>query len=76
MSDGSDACAKHIPAFDEAAAEELLCGWEPTSDVDWVMGNPMSAEVRRRWPRFEGRCECGFHGICYASRMHYAMGDW
>jgi hypothetical protein len=36
-----------------------------------------AAEVRRRWPRFEGRCpDCGASVIAYESFAHYAAGDW
>lgn len=35
-----------------------------------------SAEVRRRWPRWSGTCECGFYGVHYASWEHYIAGDW
>ena len=36
-----------------------------------------AAEVRKRWPRFDGTCEqCGFYGVAYASFGHYVMGDW
>jgi len=34
-------------------------------------------EVRRRWPRFCGRCpDCGYSIIQYASAEHYTYGDW
>lgn len=35
-------------------------------------------EVRRRWPRLQGKCPkgCGFVGIAYASMLHYISGDW
>jgi predicted RNA-binding Zn-ribbon protein involved in translation (DUF1610 family) len=34
-------------------------------------------EVRKRWPRFNGRCpECGEQMIYYASMEHYVAGDW
>lgn len=36
-----------------------------------------ASEVRRRFPRLDGRCErCGYEGIAYASQEHYYMGDW
>lgn len=36
-----------------------------------------SSEVRRRFPRLDGRCEkCGYEGIAYASPEHYYSGDW
>ena len=71
-----DACKKHIPTFDEAEASKLLGDWQPKNPKEWILGNPGRHEVRRRWPRFEGTCECGFHGISYASFAHYTMGDW
>lgn len=69
-------CTKHVPAFDEEEARKLLEGWTPKSDVDFIMGNPAAREIRKRWPRFEGTCGCGFSGISYASTSHYRMGDW
>lgn len=34
-------------------------------------------EVRKRWPRFQGRCpDCGELVIAYASLEHYVAGDW
>ena len=34
-------------------------------------------QVRRRWPRFSGKCEaCGYEGVAYASAEHYIAGDW
>ena len=34
-------------------------------------------EVRKRWPRFFGRCAgCGEQVILYASWAHYIGGDW
>lgn len=35
-------------------------------------------EVRRRWPRLDGKCPkgCGYSGIAYASSEHYYSGDW
>lgn len=36
-----------------------------------------AVEVRRRWPRFEGRCpDCLAHMIVYASFAHCVCGDW
>jgi DNA adenine methylase len=36
-----------------------------------------AAEVRRRWPRFEGCCpDCGEQLVMYASASHYIAGDW
>ena len=34
-------------------------------------------EIRRRWPRFMGRCpDCAGFVIKYASWEHYIAGDW
>ena len=36
-----------------------------------------TTEVRKRWPRFMGRCPtCGEQVILYASVRHYIHGDW
>lgn len=36
-----------------------------------------ASEVKRRWPRFSGRCPgCGVLVIMYASYAHYITGDW
>jgi hypothetical protein len=68
----------HGVTFDERAAAKLLAGWQPSDVTAFVMGNPMSQEVRKRWPRLHGLCPkgCGFSGIAYASDAHYTMGDW
>ena len=72
----------HGLVFDEEAALKLLGDWEPTSDVEFVMGNPRHAAVRKRWPRGDFSKEkpcpkgCGFVGIAYVSAAHYAAGDW
>lgn len=58
--DSGERC-DHGVTFDEEAAKGL--------DAN---------EVRRRWPRLYGDCpkSCGFHGIAYASYLHYLAGDW
>lgn|GEM_PF-2335664 len=68
----------HGITFDEEEAERILGNWEPRDSTDFVMGNPAAAEVRRRWPRLNGRCPlgCGYVGIYYASPEHYTLGDW
>jgi hypothetical protein len=45
---------------------------------DYAAARGLSAEeVRRRWPRFHGKCrQCGFNGIAYASFQHQLAGDW
>lgn len=77
----------HGVTFDEEAARKLLKDGEkrPRSGdpaVAFIMGNPASAEIRKRWPRGwftkEKPCPkgCSFVGIAYASYAHYTMGDW
>lgn len=44
----------HGVTFDQEAASRLLENWEPSDAVSFVMGNPASAEVRKRWPRLCG----------------------
>lgn len=35
-------------------------------------GNFTEAEIRKRWPRLDGKCEkCGLDGIAYANAAHY-----
>ena len=57
---------------------EVLGNWGPKSNVDFVVGNPRTAEVKKRWPRLNGACPlgCGYVGIAYASPAHYEIGDW
>jgi hypothetical protein len=34
-------------------------------------------EVRKRWPRFFGKCpDCNCNLIKYASMAHFVYGDW
>lgn len=49
-----------------------------TPDFDEEAASSMSSnEVRRKWPRFSGKCpDCSFNGIIYASYFHYICGDW
>lgn len=48
----------------------------PAFDEDAAKGLDAS-EVRRRWPRFMGRCrDCGAQVIMYASWMQYIAGDY
>ncbi len=72
----------HGVTFDEEAADKLLRE-SPKSNglAAFIMGNPASEEVRKRWPRGwftdDKPCaSCGFVGIAYASSAHYAAGDW
>lgn len=68
----------HGIKFDLEEAERVLGDWQPKSGVEFVMGNPASAEIKKRWPRLSGLCPlgCGYSGIYYASYEHYIMGDW
>jgi hypothetical protein len=73
----------HGITFDEVEAEKLLAASpRPKNAVGFILSNPASAEVRKRWPRGwfteDKPCPkgCGFVGISYASQEHYRMGDW
>jgi len=68
----------HGVTFDSEEAKKLLEGWNPKTSEEWLMGNPMTAEVRKRWPRLNGECPkgCGYKGIFYVSMEHYVAGDW
>ncbi len=49
---------------------------QPTFDAKAAEGLD-EYEVRRRWPRFVGRCsQCGQQVILYASAEHFVAGDW
>lgn len=74
----AEAKCDHGLVFDEKAAAKLLAGWRPTTEDEFIMGNPASSEVQKRWPRLSGLCPkgCGFNGIAYVSMTHYRMGDW
>lgn|SRR5690242_5671956 len=75
----------HGVTFDEEEAKKLLeQPYEGSGDpaLDFVMGHPATAEIRKRWPRGwftdEKPCPkgCGYKGIAYASYAHYIYGDW
>lgn len=72
----TDKC-DHGVTFDEVEAEKLLRDWAPRDPVSFILGNPASAEVRKRWPRLDDVCPkaCGYVGIAYASEQHYIAGD-
>ena len=80
---GDPPCTHGI-TFDEAAAQELMNAAESSRKgdaLDFIMGSPATAEIKRCWPRgwftAEKPCPaCGFVGIAYASDAHYLMGDW
>lgn len=58
---GVEAQCEHLQTvFDEVAAAKCEDAYE----------------VRRRWPRFSGKCSCGFTGVYYVSFAHYIMGDY
>lgn len=73
-----EATCDHGVCYDPIAGEAILGGWAPASPVDFIIGNPASAEIRRRFPRLSGPCPkgCGFNSIAYASWEHYIAGDW
>jgi hypothetical protein len=68
----------HGVTFNEQEAEKILEGWQPESDIAFIMGNPSSSKIRKLWPRLNGQCPkgCGYNGIAYASYKHYILGDW
>jgi hypothetical protein len=68
----------HGVTFDEEEAHKVLGEWQAKSDVEFIMGNPASRNIRRLWPRLDGKCPkgCGYVGIGYASEAHYILGDW
>jgi hypothetical protein len=70
-------CAHGI-TFDSEEAKKVLGDWQPKDSVSYIVGNPASAEIRKRWPRLSGTCPkgCGYQGIWYASYEHYICGDW
>ena len=68
----------HGVTFDIEEAQKILDNWQPNNSIDFILGNPASSEVRKRWPRLSGLCPkgCGYNGISYASWEHYTCGDW
>lgn len=67
--------ATTTPTVDSSACKHPRVG-HPTFDEAAARGLS-DAEIRRRWPRFEGPCpDCQAHMICYASIEHYILGDW
>lgn len=68
----------HGVTFDYDEAKKILAGFVPKDAVEFIVGNPATAEVRKRWPRLFGVCPrgCGYNGIAYASYEHYLSGDW
>jgi hypothetical protein len=61
----------------ESFAEECIHpGCVPSFDEKAAEGLEAD-EVRRRWPRFQGKCPaCEQLVIVYASVAHYIAGDW
>ena len=78
MNDNEQNKCDHGLTFDEEEASKILADWQPKTPVEFIMGNPSSAEIQKRWPRLFGPCPkgCGFDGIAYVSMNHYRMGDW
>ncbi len=68
----------HGITFDAEEAKKMLDGFQPKSVLEFIGGNPVSTEIRKRWPRLFGVCPkgCGYNGIYYASTEHYLAGDW
>lgn len=68
----------HGVTFNKEEAQKLLGEYQPTTDLEFLMGNPKATELREKWPRLSGKCPkgCGFEGIAYASYEHYVLGDW
>jgi hypothetical protein len=71
----------HGVTFDERQWEEAYRRFKADTRgmTDQVLLNAVfTHEVRRRWPRLDGKCPkgCGYEGICYASTAHYVAGDW
>lgn len=78
-----------LPGEPEAKLEEALppgvpaiarggaCDHGVTFDLEAAKDLPVT-EIRRRWPRGFGLCpkNCGWSGICYASKEHFIAGDW
>lgn len=61
-----------------AAKEERIAACtkhHSTFDAEAARGLSVQ-EIRKRWPRWAGTCECGYNGIYYASWEHYIAGDW
>lgn len=74
----------HGVTFDVEEAKRILVegklqhpeGTDPM--VAFIMGDPNTENVRKRFPRLCGLCPkgCGYNGIAYASMDHYLYGDW
>ncbi len=47
-------------------------------DADDASSMATSYEVRKKYPRLDGKCllGCGYIGISYVSMQHYMYGDW
>jgi len=65
----------HAPTCVRCAA--MPCDHGITFDETRARGLTAN-EIRSRWPRLEGTCKkgCGYHGVAYASFIHYVCGDW
>jgi len=68
--------AADVPDPTPYAVSLPLACHRPAFDEEAAAGLS-AAEVRRRWPRFAGRCaQCGAEGVEYASMAHMVAGDW
>ena len=69
--------AGHTPTCVRCLAEP--CDHGVSFDLAYVQRHNLSAsEVRKRYPRLDGKCPkgCGYRGIAYDSQEHYVYGDW
>ncbi len=69
----SDEAAPQLTAADE---DDLTCEHYNVPYDEDEARKLGSREVRSRWPRFHGKCSCGYEGIAYASYGHYLRGGW
>lgn len=53
--DFTDTCT-HGVTLDAESAAKILDGWEPSDVEDFILGNPASQEIRKRWHRLSGAC--------------------
>ncbi len=76
MSDKRRAPTPDLPAVSRWDCDHVRC--VPPNGFDEESAKPMTvAEVRRRFPRFFGRCpDCGDEVPAYVSYEHYAAGEW
>lgn len=73
------ATCDHDVVFDRIECENLSKEHKLTRSESLEVHNTILVQmIRERWPRLDGQCPlgCGFHGIAYASVLHYVCGDW